>query len=109
MTKEQWNSLTNGEKAWKLGLVMKYMNNEEAYYNGWLYFWPDGESYEQCLDDFRDDESYKELEEVFINHYKYEEYHNDGLFDSKGVPSEVVDVAHFWDKELGLKPIEVIK
>lgn len=109
MTKEDWDRLPNGEKAWKLGLVMQYMNDEEAYYSGWLYIWPDGESYSACLEDFRDDESYADLEESFKHHYSDPEAHEAGLYSCRGVPTEVVDVARFWDKELGLPEIEVIK
>jgi len=109
MTKEQWNRLTFGERAWKLGLVMQYMNDEEAYYSGWLYIWPDGETYISCLEDFRDEESYKELEESFIRHYSEKEAHEAGLFSRRGVPVEVIDIAHFWDDQLGLPHIEEIK
>lgn len=110
MTKQDGERLSFGERAWKLGLIMQYMNNEEAYYgSGWLYIWPDGESYPMCLEDFRDEEFYKELEESFIRHYSDKEYHGDGLFASKGVPIEVLDVAHYWDEVLGLPPIEEIK
>ena len=81
MTNEEWNKLTNGEKAWKLGMIMMYMNNEDAYYSsGWLYIWPDGERYEECMSDFENEESYKELEESFIRHYGYKEYHDAGLY-----------------------------
>lgn len=110
MNKQDWERLTFGERAWKLGLIMRYMNNEELYYeSGWLYIWPDGELYSMCLEDFRDEENYRELERSFISHYSNKEYHGDGLFSCKGVPTEVVDAAHYWDEVLGLEPIEVIK
>ena len=109
MTNQEWNKLGNGEKAWKLGLVMQYMNDEDAYYSGWLYVWPDGETYRECLDDFDEDESYQDLERSFINHYSDKECHEGGLYSNKGVPSEVVDIAHYWDKRLGLDPIVVLK
>ncbi len=110
MNQEQWDKLTNGEKAWKLGQIMCYMNNEDAYYeSGWLYIWPDGESYPDCLVDFEDDESYKDLEESFIRHYGDEEFHADGLYSSHQIPTEVIEAAHFWDTKLGLTPIEIIK
>lgn len=110
MNKEDWNRLTNGEKAWKLGLIMMYMNHEGAYYeSGWLYIWPDGEDYRTCLDDFENEESYQDLERSFRAHYSDEEYHDGGLYSCRGVPTEVIDAAHFWDEELGLKPIEIIK
>ena len=109
MTKEQWNALSNGEKAWKLGLVMQYMNDEEAYYSGWLYIWPDGETYQECLGDFEDEESYLDLERSFKDHYSDKEAHKAGLYSSRGVPTEVVEVAHLWDEILGLKPIVVLE
>ena len=110
MTEQEWNRLTRGEKAWKLGLIMMYMNNEEAYYSsGWLYIWPDGEDYQGCLVDFEDEELYQDLERSFRAHYSDKEYHADGLYSHRGVPTEVVDVAHFWDKKLGLTPIEIVK
>ena len=110
MNKQEWNRLTNGEKAWKLGLIMRYMNDESAYYeSGWLYIWPDGETYDACLDDFADEENYKDLEESFRAHYSDEESHDAGLYSHRGVPTEVVDAAHFWDEQLGLSPIKIIK
>ena len=110
MTEQEWNRLTRGEKAWKLGLIMMYMNNEEAYYSsGWLYIWPDGEDYQGCLVDFEDEELYQDLERSFRAHYSDKEYHADGLYSHRGVPTEVVDVAHFGDKKLGLTPIEIVK
>ena len=105
MNQQQWDNLSFGEKAWKLGLVMKYMNNKEAYYSGWLYIWPDGETYDECLSDFEDEGSYIDLELSFKAHYK--EYHEDGLYSHKRVPSEILEVAHFWDNKLGLEPIKV--
>jgi hypothetical protein len=110
MIKENWNNLTNGEKAWMLGQIMHYMNDEEVYYcSGWLYIWPDGETYEQCMDDFESDEAYKELEESFITHYSDEEAHDAGLYSSRRIPTLVIEAAHYWDEQLGLEPIEVIK
>ena len=109
MTQEQWNNLTFGEKAWKLGLIMMYMNNEEAYYSGWLYIWPDGITYQDCLIDFEDEESYKELEESFIRHYSDKESHDGGLYSHRRVPTEVIEAAHYWDRRLGLKEIEIVK
>lgn len=109
MTKEKWEMLTNGEKAWMLNQIISTMNNEEAYYDGWLYIWPDGESYEQCLEDFADEENYKDLERAFASRYSYEEYHEAGLFRSKGVPEEIIKAAYFWDAKLGLKPIQVLQ
>ena len=109
MTKQEWNKLSYGEKAWKLNLIIAYMNDEEAYYSGWLYIWPDGESYAECLLDFAEKSSYQDLEKSFKYHYSRKSSHKAGLFSSKGVPQEVVEVAHFWDKKLGLEPITVLE
>lgn len=110
MNKQEWNKLPYYKRAWLLGLVMEHMNHEGAYYeSGWLYIWPDGESYQDCMYDFEKKEDYKDLEESFKRIYKYKPYHNGGLYSFKSVPQEVIDVAHFWDEELGLPPIEVIK
>jgi len=110
MTEQEWENLDNYQKAWKLGLIMQYMNDEDAYYeSGWLYIWPDGETYQECMYDFQDEESYKELERSFIGHYSEPEYHEGGLFASKGVPKEVLEAAHYWDQRLGLEPIKEVK
>ena len=92
---------TWGEKAWKLGQIMLYMNNEDAYFGDWLYIWPDGETYEDCLSDFNSEDEYEDLRNSFNRHYRA--YHNDGLFEA---PQEVEEWAHEIDRELGLKPIE---
>ena len=109
MNKEEWEELEYYERAWKLGLIMKYMNDEEAYYSGWLYIWPDGETWEQCVEDFGSEESYKELERSFKAHYSEPESHEAGLYSHRGVPKSVVRDAHYWDEVLGLPPIEVVK
>lgn len=108
MTKTEWDELPYHKRAWLLGQIMFYMNNEEAYYGGWLYMWPDGETEDQCKDDFGDRESYEELEEVFVGYYSDKEYHADGLYSFKSVPSDVVKAAHMWDEFLGLEPIEIL-
>lgn len=105
MDKKQWDSLPCYDRAWRLYLIMRYMNNEDAYYSGWLYIWPDGSTYEDCMYYFDDEESYKELEDSFKRHYSVEEIHEDGLFSSNGVPQSVIEDAHMWDEILGLKPI----
>lgn len=108
MKKKQWDRLEYYLKAWRLAQIMMYMNDEEAYYSGWLYIWPDGETYEECKTDFNDKESYQELLESFKFHYSEKEAHKAGLYSSRGVPKQVVEDAHMWDKELGLDPIEVV-
>lgn len=109
MNEQEWNELTNAEKAWMLGCIMSNMNDERVYYfSNWLYIWPDGETWEACMEDFEDDEAYKELEDSFIRHYSDEEYHEGGLYSSKKIPTTVIKAAHFWDEQLGLKLIEII-
>ena len=106
---EKWNALTNGEKAWMLNQIIAHMNNEEAYYDGWLYIWPDGESFEECLEHFGEDEDYKELEKEFIYRYSNKEYHNDGLYANSRTPNEVIEAAQYWDAKLKLPLICVLK
>ena len=100
---EPFDSLSNGDKAWILGNILMYMNDEEAYYGGFLYIWPDGEEYDDILDDFADQEDYDELYKSFVRHYKAS--HKYGLFDA---PEELVKYAHELDAKLGLKEIENI-
>ena len=109
MTKQEWEKLPYDERAWRLNLIISHFNHEGAYYGGWLYIWPDGESREQCKYDFEDEANYRELEESFKRHFSYKAYHKAGLFASKGTPQQVIDDAHFWDEQLGLEPIHVIK
>ena len=90
-----------GDEAWKLGQIMMYMNDEDAYFGSWLYTWPDGESYEECLDDFGDKDDYDDLRKTFERIYR--RYHSGGLFEA---PAEVEAAAHEIDRQLGLKPIE---
>ena len=104
-----------GEKAWMINRILSHMNDEEAYYSGWLYIWPDGESYEECLEDFKDKEDYEDLERSFINHYSDSEAHEAGLYrprysDASDAEWEkIIEAAHEWDKKLGLDPIKVIQ
>lgn len=107
------DEINYGEKAWKLNKIMMGMNNEGAYYDsGWLYIWPDGETYEDCLEDFKDKEDFDELEALFISIYSYHDdedeennYHDDGLYN---VDQETIDLAHEYDAKLGLDPIQVL-
>lgn len=102
-----------GHKAWVLNEIISSMNNEGAYYeSGWLYIWPDGETEEECDDDFGDYDSFKDLEDEFISIYKYHDdedeesnYHDDGLYNPT---REAVEIAHEYDKKLGLEPIQVL-
>ncbi len=105
----KWNLLSNGEKAWMLNEIISNMNDEGAYYDGWLYVWPDGESYEQCLEDFADFEDYAFLEKEFVYRYSNEEYHDAGLYVFNKDLSEVIEAAHYWDDRLGLRTIKVFK
>lgn len=92
------------EKAWMLNRIIEAINDEEAYYGSWLYVWPDGETKEDCENDFGDEESYKDLESLFIR--KYKTYHDSGLFTNE---DDVIEAAHEWDKKLGLEEIEVFR
>lgn len=109
MSEEDWNDLSNGEKAWMLGQIMMKMNDEEAYYSSWLYIWPDGETWEACMDDFESDEAYQELERSFIDNYSDEEAHDAGLYSHEDIQKSIIKASHYWDKRLGLKPIVVLK
>lgn len=91
-------------KAWRLNEIISCMNNEEAYYGGWLYTWPDGDTREDCEYDFPDEESYQDLEKAFIRYYK--RYHDEGLYEA---PAEIEAAAHEWDRDLGLADIRNIK
>lgn len=99
LTKSEW-----AEKAWMLNQIIQCMNDEEAYYGGWLYIWPDECSREECEYYFGDEEDYRELEDSFIR--KYKAYHSGGLYEA---PEEVEKAAHEWDRKLGLAPIENIR
>ncbi|MCK9470180.1 MAG: hypothetical protein M0Q88_00310 [Bacilli bacterium] len=93
-----------GELSWKLAEIIAAMDNEEAYYGtGWLYIWPDGESKEECLDDFGDKESYEDLKKAFKKIYTDKKYHDAGLYTDN---QEIVDFAHTLDKEFGLPLIQ---
>ena len=108
-----------GHKAWLLNEIISSMNDETAYYDTeWLYIWPDGESYEECIEDFGDKQSFKELENTFLSIYQYNDaedgedpedaeynFHRDGLYSPT---QEAVDLAHQYDRKLGLSPIKVI-
>lgn len=91
-------------EAWMMNQVISSMNNEEAYYNSWLYVWPDGESREECEYDFGDKESFEDLKSEFISTYKY--YHDDGLYNADETTEAY---AHKWDEILNLAPINNIK
>ena len=93
---------TNGKDAWMMGQVIQYMNDETAYFDsGWLYLWPDGESEEECYEDFSDQEDYEDLKNKFERVYR--RFHSGGLYDA---PADVEAYAHEVDKRLGLKPID---
>ena len=108
-----------GHKAWLLNEIISSMNDETAYYETeWLYIWPDGESYEDCIEDFGDKQSFKELENTFLSIYQYNDaedgedpedaeynFHRDGLYNPT---QEAVDLAHQYDRKLGLSPIKVL-
>lgn len=104
------------EKAWLLNQIISFMNDEEAYYSsGWLYIWPDGETKEQCKEDFGDEDDYLELESAFTEIYSDNEYHDAGLYFperadvSADEKQAIIDAAHEWDNKLGLSPVDIIK
>lgn len=99
--KEEASTNDYAAEAWLMNQVISSMNNEEAYYDSWLYIWPDGETRKECEYDFGNKEDFEELKEVFIDTYKL--YHSDGLYDAT---EEVLAYAHKWDKLLDLAPIE---
>lgn len=102
----EYKSNLNGyaKKAWMLNKVIEAMNDQEAYYGGWLYAWPDDETEEQCEYDFGNKEDYEELEKEFERIYK--KYHEDGLYNAS---DEVLEFAHKMDDQFDLKPIENLK
>ena len=90
------------KKAWFWNQIISKLNNEEAYYDGWIWIWPDGEDYQSCVWDFgEDDENFEDLERTFFE--VYQEYHDDGICNA--TPEEL-EYCHKIDKQLGLKPIE---
>lgn len=92
-----------GEMAYNLNEIISAMNNEEAYYGEWLYTWVDGSSLDDAFEYFGDEDSYNDLLELFKEIYK--EYHDDGLYTSS---QRIINMAHSWDKKLGLDEIEVL-
>lgn len=92
------------EEAWLMNRVISSMNNEEAYYGSWLYYWPDECDKEECAFTFNDKESFEELKAVFERVYK--EYHEDELFDAD---EETLEYARKQDRLLGLRPIQNLK
>ena len=92
------------KEAWLMNRVISSMNNEEAYYGSWLYYWPDGCDEEECAVTFNDKETFEELKDIFEK--VYVEYHEDELFDAD---SETFEYARKQDKRLGLRPIENLK
>ena len=88
--------------AWNLYELMRSMNHENAYWS-FANIWPDGETKEQCKEDFGDKSSYEDLKAAAERAYK--RYHKYGLFTDN---PKVIALAHEFDKRLGLEPIEVI-
>lgn len=92
------------KEAWLMNKVISSMNNEEAYYGTWLYYWPDGCDEEECALTFNDREALEDLREVFESVYK--DYHEDDLYEAD---DETLAYAHKQDALLGLKKIDNIK
>ena len=89
------------KKAWMLNKIISAMNDEEAYYDNWIWLWPDGEDYEECEYDFGNKEDYEELERAFI--YAYKTSHKYGLYKAD---EETLKAARNWDEKLNLEPIK---
>lgn len=63
----KFETLANGEMAWLMNEVVYHMNSEDAYYEGsWLVYWPDGESKQDCMEDFAEAEDFDALTKAFI-------------------------------------------
>lgn len=92
-----------GEMAYNLNEIISAMNNEEAYYGEWLYTWVDESTLDDAFEYFGDEDSYNDLLELFKEIYK--EYHDDGLYTNS---QRIINMAHSWDKKLGLDEIEVL-
>ena len=92
------------QQAWMMNQVVMHMNDEEAYYGAWLYYWPDECSKEECKEYFNDPESFQELKGVFERTYKA--YHYAGLFEA---PENVLEYARQYDNILGLKDIKNVE
>lgn len=85
--------ISNAKQAWKMNQVILAMNNEDAYYgSGWLYVWPDGSDYSECLEYFSDDESFKELRTLYRDVFK--DYYKDGLYNPEKVGPDALEFAN---------------
>ena len=93
-----------GKKALILNDIIAGMNNEEAYYDAWLYTWPDGTTADDVDEYFDNKDDYEDLLKTFKRIYKI--YHKDGLYD---VSKETLEKAHEFDRELGLSEIADVK
>lgn len=93
-----------GKKALILNDIIAGMNNEEAYYDSWLYTWPDGTTADDVDEYFDNKDDYEDLLKTFKRIYK--RYHKDGLYD---VSKETLEKAHEFDRELGLSEIADVK
>ena len=98
-------SLPYGVLALNLAKIIRCMSNEDAYLRSTYLFPDDCHTAKQACQDFPDRESYKEWEDGFKRIYK--DYHKDGLY-IKQADQKIADMAHEWDKKLGLEPIEII-
>lgn len=64
---KNFNKMSRGEQAYAMNEVISSLNDEEAYYSGWIKFWPDGETIEGAREDFDDysDEDWKYFVRLF--------------------------------------------
>ena len=102
-----WDDLEYWEKAWRLNNIVSSFNDERAYYNDWIFIWPDGETEEDCKYHFGEEADYKELEDIFKEIYSAKKYRKGGLYlPRKAEREQILKDAHMWDERLHLEPIE---
>ena len=99
---DEGTNLPYGVLAWNLHQLICSLSDERAW-GTWISLFPDGETKEQCMVDFGDKGSYNELKELAEKLYK--RHHKYGLFTDD---EKVIELAHQFDKKLGLEPIDVI-
>lgn len=64
---KNFNKMTRGEQAYEMNEVISSLNDERAYYSGWLMLWPDGETLEEAKEDFDEcsDEDWNDFVQLF--------------------------------------------
>ena len=66
---KNFNKMSRGEQAYAMNEAIASLNDERAYYSGWLSIWPDGETLEQAKEDFDEcsDEDWDDFVRLFKN------------------------------------------